>query len=95
MLNFDLHYLLLRYCLNNKDLYTKNLYIDFLMSGLYPNMYHKYHPWYQMNYKHHKFLVLMADVAFDPPVVDEVGYDAGHLIVIHVLHLHQLQSCSE
>ena len=36
-----------------------------------------------------EFLVLVGDVALDPAVIDEVGQDAGGLVVVYVLHLQQ------
>ena len=36
-----------------------------------------------------EFLVLVGDVALDPAVIDEVGQDAGRLVVVYVLHLQQ------
>merc|ERR1712200_344541 len=44
---------------------------------------------------HDKLLVLMADVALDPAIVDQVGDNASCLVVVPVLHLHQLQCRGE
>ena len=44
---------------------------------------------------HNKLLVLMADVALDPAIIDQVGDNARCLVVVHVLHLHQLQCRGE
>ena len=44
---------------------------------------------------HNKLLVLMADVALDPAIVDQVGDNARCLVVVHILHFHQLQCRGE
>ena len=35
----------------------------------------------------------MRDVALDPTLVDEVGEDAGSLLIVDALHLHEPQGC--
>ena len=44
---------------------------------------------------HDQLVVLEGDVALDPPLVDEVGQDAGGLVIVHVLHFHHLEGSRE
>ena len=43
----------------------------------------------------HELVVLVGEVALDPPLVDEVGEDAGGLVIVHVIDLHHLQGGGE